>query len=148
MCAQKVTTHEKLMEIFQKDPEFRKQQRMVRPYYRIAAEIINLRNKLHLTQKELAKRGKTHQTRISKIESSELDIRLSTLIELAEALECQLVINFMPYSEPVIQEAGEPYKSLFAKATSQLNTSPVVFVSDENKYQPGPVMAGINDQCN
>ena len=101
MTPAKGTSHAQFLDELQRDPEFSKQQRLIKPFYRIATEIIKLRNQLGFTQKDLAKRAGTHQTRISKIESSELDIRLSTLPEIAEALECQVVINFVPIAGTV-----------------------------------------------
>ena len=78
------------------NPEFRKEKRKLSPYFSLMTEIINRRNELGITQKELAERAWTHQSRISKIESAELDVRLSTLINIAEALETELQIKFEP----------------------------------------------------
>jgi transcriptional regulator with XRE-family HTH domain len=147
MTPTKGTTHAQFLEELQRDPEFRKQQRLIRPFYRISAEIIQLRNQLGLTQKELAKRAGTHQTRISKIESSELDIRLSTLTDLAEALDCQVVINFVPIAGTSYLINDDPYRWLFG---SQIKVSGITsFVVDSaGGYQAGPVMEGTYGQCN
>src|SRR3569833_2779977 len=75
---------------FRKNSEYQKAERLIRPYYELATEIINRRVKLGLTQKDLAEKANTYQSRISKIENGEFDIRLSTLISLAEALDCQI----------------------------------------------------------
>lgn len=84
----------------EENPEFRKAKRKIRPYYDLVVEIINRRNELGLSQKELADKADTHQSRISKIESAELDVRLSTLINIAEALETELIISLLPIEEP------------------------------------------------
>jgi len=81
--------------------DFRKAKRKIRPYYDLVVEIINRRNDLNLSQKELAEKAGTYQSRISKIESAELDVRLSTLIDIAEALESELIINLLPIEEPI-----------------------------------------------
>ena len=82
------------------NPEFRKAKRKIRPYYDLVVEIINRRSELGLSQTELAEKASTHQSRISKIESAELDVRLSTLIDIAEALETELIITLLPIEEP------------------------------------------------
>ena len=81
------------------NPDFRKAKRKIRPYYDLVVEIINRRNELGLSQKEMADKAGTHQSRISKIESAELDVRLSTLIDIAEALETELIITLLPIEE-------------------------------------------------
>ncbi len=82
-----------------KNPEYRKAKRKLSPYFQIVIEIINRRNELGLSQKELAERVGTHQSRISKIESASSDLRLSTLIDIAEALESELKIQLTPIKE-------------------------------------------------
>jgi transcriptional regulator with XRE-family HTH domain len=82
------------------NPDFIKAKRKNRPYNDLVVEIITRRVELRLSQKELAEKAGTHQSRISKIESAELDVRLSTLIEIAEALETELEIRLLPIIEP------------------------------------------------
>ena len=79
--------------------EYRKAERAIKPYYDLALEIIRLRAALGLTQKDLAQKAGTYQSRISKIESSEFDIRLSTLISIAEAMDTQVSIKLVPTLE-------------------------------------------------
>jgi transcriptional regulator with XRE-family HTH domain len=147
MTIEKGTTHAQFLERMQQNPKFRKQQRLIKPFYLVAIEIIRLRNQLGITQKELAKRAGTHQTRISKIESSELDFRISTLEEIAEALECQLVISLVPISQEVYSKADEPYL-LFetgAKIHADAPSSSYFIVGPQ--YQDGPVTEGTYGQC-
>jgi transcriptional regulator with XRE-family HTH domain len=108
----KVTAFEELETELQDDAEYRKAQRRRRPYYDIALDIVKRRVNLGLTQKELAEKANTYQTRISKIEASEIDVRLSTLISIAEALESQLSIKMVPSSE-VFYESDNFYQDLF-----------------------------------
>ncbi len=96
MNTKKVTTFEEALYEFRKNPKFIKEERKVRPYYQMAEQIINRRSALNVTQKDLSKKAHTHQSRISKIESGEFDIRMSTLISVAEALDCHLHIQFCP----------------------------------------------------
>jgi transcriptional regulator with XRE-family HTH domain len=78
-----------------KDKEYRRAYRKLKPRYDISKQIIKLRRKLGITQQELANKAGTHQSRISKIESAEFDVRLSTLVQLAEALGAELDIRFV-----------------------------------------------------
>jgi transcriptional regulator with XRE-family HTH domain len=91
-----VGTHEALVAKLEKDPEFRKADRLIKPYYDLLLEVIRRRKGLGITQKELAERAGTHQSCISRVESAEHDVRLSTIIQIAEALETRLEIRLVP----------------------------------------------------
>src|SRR5512133_1301683 len=95
------------------DPEYRQEERRLRPYTDLVVQIVNRRDELGLTQKDLAERANTHQSRISKIESGEHDIRLSTLIEVAEALGCEVCIQLVPFQETAPDIVGK-YTPLFS----------------------------------
>jgi transcriptional regulator with XRE-family HTH domain len=146
MSITKVTTHAQFVERLERDPEFRKQQRLIKPFYRISSDIIQLRNKLGLTQKQLAERAGTHQTRISKIESSEMDIRLSTLTGIAEALGCQIFIDFVPFDEMAYLITEEPYSQL-SNVKTQISGGTAIVAAGDNEYHPGPVAEGTYVQC-
>lgn len=90
-----------LITVLNKDDEFVKADRKLKPYYDLVLAIINRRDELGLTQKDLAEKADTYQSRISKIESAEHDIRLSTLIEIAEALGTEVCIQLIPIEKPV-----------------------------------------------
>jgi len=108
----KTTSFEEFEGELDKDPEYRKAERKVKPYYDLAIEIIRRRINLGLTQKELADKANTYQSRISKIESSEFDIRLSTLISIAEALDTEVSIKLVPTSE-IYYDTHKLYQGLF-----------------------------------
>lgn len=112
----KSTTIEAVKALFNQDLEYQKAERLVSPYYELAAKIINLRAKLKLTQEELAKKAETYQSRISKIESGEHDIRLSTLTKIAEALQSRVVIDIVPVEQEIDNIGQPPYKFLFPNA--------------------------------
>lgn len=79
-----------------KDPKFLDLYRRQKPYSELIVDVVNRRNELKLTQKELAKKAGTYQSRISKIESGEHDFRLSTIINIATALETEVEIRLKP----------------------------------------------------
>ncbi len=101
MSLRKEKTLDDLLNEFKKSPEFSQQYRKTKPFYDLIPQIINRRNQLGLSQKDLAIRAKTYQSRISKIESAEHDIRLSTLIEIAEALGMEIQIKLIPIAESI-----------------------------------------------
>jgi transcriptional regulator with XRE-family HTH domain len=90
---------EDLFEELNKDEAFRIEDRKIKPYYELISQLIQRRNELGLTQKDLAKIIGTHQSRISKIESCEHDIRYSTLVKIAEALRVEVCIQLIPFIE-------------------------------------------------
>lgn len=107
--------YETLDEVFEEqlqDPEFIELGRKRKPFNELISEFINRRNNLDLTQNEVAKRAKTFQSRISKIESGEHDFRLSTLIDLADALESELLIRLVPYATIRVPEEAHEYAAL------------------------------------
>lgn len=96
MVKKGASTFEDLIIELEKDPEFRREDRRQKPYYDLILEIIKRRRELNLTQKELATRVGTRQSSISRIESGEHNMRLSTLIEIAEALQARVRIRLIP----------------------------------------------------
>jgi predicted transcriptional regulator len=118
----KLVSSDEVLGELNKSAEFRKEKRKLNPFFDLVVEIINRRNELGLSQKELAERAGTHQSRISKIESAEFDVRLSTLIEIAEALDTELKIKMVPIVEHEHQDIGDFYKQLF-KASSVVVSS-------------------------
>lgn len=92
--------HEDLVNLLRQNPEYRRAERRTRPYADLVIQIVNRRGDLNLTQADLAARAITHQSRVSKIETGEHDIRLSTLIDIAEALDCEVLIQLIPF-QPV-----------------------------------------------
>lgn len=104
------TSIDALLKDLRHDLNYQQAERLVSPFYKLAVDIINLRVRLGLTQKELAEKVGTFQSRISKIESGEHDIRLSTLIAIAEALGTQLVVKMIPIAD-VVYLNERPYTS-------------------------------------
>ena len=78
------------------DEEYARSFRLLTPRYMAIKKLVELRHSKNLTQADLAELAGTHQSRISKIESGEVDIQLSTLSELADAMGANLTIGFIP----------------------------------------------------
>ena len=77
-----------------KDPEFVKEAKKQDPEYQLARSLIAARIKKHLSQAQVAKKAKTDQATISRIESFSAKPSLSLLRKIASALGAQLTIRF------------------------------------------------------
>lgn len=80
-----------------KDPEFRRLYEEEEAKFSVSQKIKKLREKLKMTQQQLAKLTKTSQAAIARIECADYEGHsLSKLREIAEALGARLVIDFVP----------------------------------------------------
>ena len=80
-----------------RDPEFRRLYKEEEAKFSVSQKIRKLREKLRITQQQLAKLTKTTQAAIARIESADYEGHsLSKLRELAEALGARLGIDFVP----------------------------------------------------
>ncbi len=84
-------THKKLL---LKDPKFKKALKETRLEYEIARAIILARIKHKMTQKELARKLKTKQSVISRVENAQTTPSLSFLKRLASVFNTELKIEF------------------------------------------------------
>jgi predicted transcriptional regulator len=84
----KVTRYEDLLKRQLKNPKFRKEYEALENEFTLAKEIIELRIRKRLTQKQLAQQIGTSQPAIARIESgSYRNVSLSFLRRVAEALD-------------------------------------------------------------
>ncbi|GAG89821.1 unnamed protein product [marine sediment metagenome] len=79
-----------------KDPEFKKEYEKLEPEYKIIRQILSLRRKKNLTQEQLAKLTGAKQSSIARIESGRHNTSLRLLEKIAEALDTELDIRFIP----------------------------------------------------
>lgn len=77
-----------------KDPGVKKEYDRLAPQYAVISQLIAIRSKKGLTQKELAKRLDTKQSAIARLESGNYNPTLEFLQKTAEALGRKLVISF------------------------------------------------------
>lgn len=77
-----------------KDPEFKKAWKETRLEYEIARALIRARIEKRLTQAQLAKKLKTKQSVISRVESGQTTPSLSFLKRLAAVLNLSLSVQF------------------------------------------------------
>lgn len=76
-----------------KDPEFKKAWDDTEVEYQLACKLIEARLKKHLSQRELAKKVKTSQAAISRIEGMRGNPSLTLLKRIAQALGTQLTVS-------------------------------------------------------
>ncbi|HAR62347.1 MAG: hypothetical protein DKM50_05685 [Candidatus Margulisiibacteriota bacterium] len=64
-----------------------------------SSQIKSIREAFGMTQKQLAKRIKSTQIIVSRLESNETNPTIETLTKVADALNCELIISFIPKIE-------------------------------------------------
>ena len=79
-----------------KDSEFKKEYEKLEPEYRIIRQILALRRKKNLTQEQLAELTGAKQSSIARIESGRHNQSLRLLEKIAEALDTELDVRFIP----------------------------------------------------
>jgi len=79
-----------------KDEEFRKLWEDFQPEYQVMKTIANAREKRNLTQKQLADISGIRQSEISKLESGIRNPSIKILKKLADAMDMNLLIDFVP----------------------------------------------------
>jgi len=79
-----------------KDPEFIKAYHQLDPEFAVIEAVIRARIKKGMTQKAIARKMKTKQSAISRLESGTANPSLNFLKRLAEALNSRLEIRLIP----------------------------------------------------
>ena len=83
-------------EMFKENPKIKKEYDKLELEYKIKGQLIDLRRKNNLTQKQLADLLKTKQSNIARIESGSFYPSLRLLEKIADALNTKLDIRFIP----------------------------------------------------
>ena len=89
------TLNEMLSEEMKND-EFRKEYEAIQPELDVIRAMVDARNSVNMTQKELSERTGISQADISKIENGTRNPSLSLLKRLAEGMGMTLKIEFVP----------------------------------------------------
>lgn len=95
MDIRKMITHEEVKRELMKDPEFRKEWEKSEPHYQLMRAIIKARIEKNLTQKELARRAKTTQAVISRVQNASVSPTLDLVQRIAGAMGKKLEIKFV-----------------------------------------------------
>lgn len=87
---------------------------------RLAAQIHALRKDRNWTQKELAKKAGMSQARVSKYESGDFEsVTLSTLQKLSQAFDIHAMIDFVPFSNAVLDVVNLDPEDLVVSSREQ-----------------------------
>lgn len=79
-----------------KNDEFRKEYEVIQPELDVIRAMVDARNSINMTQKELSERTGISQADISKIENGTRNPSLNLLKRLAEGMGMTLKIEFVP----------------------------------------------------
>ena len=79
-----------------KNPEFKAEYEALEPEFQIIRAMLEGREKLNLTQKDLAERSGITQADISRLENGNANPSIRTLKKLASAMNMALDIKFVP----------------------------------------------------
>lgn len=91
----KVHDYDEMLKEELKDPEFRKEYEALEEEFEVAMQVIDLRLKKGMTQKELAEKVNTSQSCIARLESGTYrNLSLSFLRRVGDALGYQLHVKF------------------------------------------------------
>jgi transcriptional regulator with XRE-family HTH domain len=82
-----------------KDKDFEKQYHRNETFFRLADELLLLRKKRGITQKELAEKMGTTQAVISRLENATVKPSMETIIKVAEALGAVVDTRLIPLEE-------------------------------------------------
>lgn len=94
MKKNKLYTFEEDLDIRLKDPTFKKAWNDSEPEYMLAKKLIEKRMQHHMSQRELAKRVKTTQAIISRIETMQANPSLMLLKRIAEVFDTKVYLQF------------------------------------------------------
>ena len=90
----KMTSFDDYLKVQLKKPEFKKEWDRTEPDYQVLAEIIKARIEKKLSQRELAKKAKTTQAVLSRIENMTVSPSIQLVQRIAEAMGKKLEIKF------------------------------------------------------
>ncbi|MBI5620031.1 helix-turn-helix transcriptional regulator [Candidatus Gottesmanbacteria bacterium] len=86
-------THEELKADLMKDAKFRRAYEALEPEFQVASQMIEARIRKKMSQQELARRARTGQAVISRLEGMNARPSISLLARVAQALETKFQIT-------------------------------------------------------
>lgn len=93
MKKKKFYSHRELHQKWMKDPGYRREYEKLQPEFQIARAIIAARIREKMTQEELARKAKTGQAVISRLENMNASPSLGLLKRIAKALNTKIQIQ-------------------------------------------------------
>ncbi len=93
MINKKGTNYEEFKADLLKDQEVRKEYDALTPKYEMISRLIERRNKLHMSQAQLARKVGLKQPAICRLETGHCNTTLNTLIKVARALDLNIELR-------------------------------------------------------
>ena len=93
---QNLIPFEKIRREWMRDPDIKREYEKLEPEFQIARALIDARVKKKMTQAEIAKKAKTKQPVISRLEGAVGSPSLSLIKRIAEVLNLRLIFRFEP----------------------------------------------------
>ena len=85
--------------LLKNDPILKVELDRLEPKYQVIRQVIELRNMLDLSQKELAKRINDKQSNIARLENGNANPSIEKLTRIAEGLNAELEIKLIPRTQ-------------------------------------------------
>lgn len=95
----KTITADDLHRKWMKNPEYRREYDALEEEFALAAALLSARDRAGLTQAQVARRMKTTQTAVARLEGGRLNPSTRTLARYAQATGHRLVIGFEPIAK-------------------------------------------------
>jgi len=93
-------THEQVKRRLLEDPEVRAEYDSLEAEFSLRRAIVELRNASGLSQRGVAQQLGTHQSAMSRLESGRANVSITHLARLADALDSDFAVCFVPRSGP------------------------------------------------
>ncbi|MBN1856211.1 MAG: helix-turn-helix transcriptional regulator [Dehalococcoidia bacterium] len=93
-------THEEVKRRLLADPEVRAEYDSLETEFTLRSAIVQLRNASGLSQRVVAEQLGTHQSALSRIESGRANVSITNLARMADALNSDFAVCFVPRSGP------------------------------------------------
>ena len=91
-----MSTLRQLKAKWMRDPEFRRAYDALQPEFEIARQLIRARRRARLSQVQVAKRMRTTQSAVARLESGRQMPAMSSLRRYANALGCRIQFRLLP----------------------------------------------------
>lgn len=104
-----------------KNKDFEKSYLRTATFYKLADELLLLRKKRGLSQKELAKKAGTTQAVVSRLENASVKASLESVVNFAEALDAHVDIHFVPFEDVRRKIEEQPFYYYETAVTTFVN---------------------------
>jgi transcriptional regulator with XRE-family HTH domain len=116
-----------------KNKSFEKEYHRTATFFRLANELLLLRKKRGITQRQLAEKVGTVQAVVSRLENASVKASLETIVKLAEALDAVVEVRLIPLEE-VKKDIEDPSEDI-SQLQHDAEKGIVLFHADQTKKE-------------